>query len=208
MDTAAEASIIRLMRFVRGVVALGLAFAAGVGGVVALLKWLVGGSDLGSAMTEAVFQGWPFLGFIFGGVVATARALYETTGNIAYRAAVSVALGAAFILVWMSLGVGILGSDGDPADLMYVAVLAVGMIGAIIARFRANGMARALFATALAHALVVVIALIMGKHQAEVSSVPEVVILNGLFIVLFVGSAMLFRHAAREQTDTGGMRAD
>jgi hypothetical protein len=41
-------------------------------------------------------------------------------------------------------------------------VLAVGLIGAIIACFRPHGMARALFATALAQALVAVIALIFG----------------------------------------------
>jgi hypothetical protein len=52
----------------------------------------------------------------------------------AYRAAVGVALAAAVILVWLSLGVGVIGKDGDPANLLYVGVLAVGIIGAIIAR--------------------------------------------------------------------------
>ena len=41
---------------------------------------------------------------------------------------------------------------------MFFGVLVVGIIGAIIARFRPQGMARALFATALAQALVAVIA--------------------------------------------------
>ncbi len=82
---------------------------------------------------------------------------------------------------------------------MYFGVLAVGIIGAIIARFQPHGMAPALFATALAQALVVVIALIAGKHQSSVSSVPEIVILNGFFVALFVGSALLFRYATREQ---------
>ena len=43
---------------------------------------------------------------------------------------------------------------------MYFGVLAVGMAGALIARLRPRGMARALFATALAQALVAAIALI------------------------------------------------
>ena len=42
---------------------------------------------------------------------------------------------------------------------MYFGVLAVGFIGAFIARFQPRGMARALFATAVAQALVPVIAL-------------------------------------------------
>ena len=60
----------------------------------------------------------------------------------AYRVAVGVALAAAFFLVWMSLGVGVIGADGDPANVMYVGVLGIGIVGAVIARFRPYGMAR------------------------------------------------------------------
>ncbi len=123
--------------------------------------------------------------------------------NVAYRSAVGVALAAAFILVWLILAVGVLGVEGDPVDLMYIGVLAVGIIGAVIARFQPRGMARALFATALAQALVAVIALIAGKHRAPISSVSEILGLNGIFVALFVGSALLFWHAAREQTPAG-----
>src|SRR5918998_5011915 len=72
----------------------------------------------------------------------------------AYRSVVGVALAAAFILVWINLAVGVIGTEDDLANLMYVGVLAVGIIGAIISRFRPHGMARALFATAIAQALV------------------------------------------------------
>jgi hypothetical protein len=50
----------------------------------------------------------------------------------------------------MNLAVGIIGSEDNPANLMYGGVLAVGIIGAIIARFEPHGMARALVATTLA----------------------------------------------------------
>ena len=117
----------------------------------------------------------------------------------AYRLAVGVALAAAFILVWLSLGVGIIGADGDPANTVYFGVLAVGIIGAIIVRFQPHGMARALFAMALAQALVAVIALIFGLGLPW-SPPVEILALNGFFVALFVGSALLFRYAAREQT--------
>jgi hypothetical protein len=120
----------------------------------------------------------------------------------AYRLAVGVALAAAFILVWLSLGVGIIGADGDPANMMYFGVLAVGLIGAIVTRFRPHRMARALFATALAQALVAVIALIFGLGLPW-SPPVEVLALNGFFVSLFVGSALLFRYAGREQTPAG-----
>jgi hypothetical protein len=122
----------------------------------------------------------------------------------AYRAAVGIALTAAFILVWSSLGLGIIGADGDPANLMYFGVLAVGIVGALVARFRPHGMARALFATALAQSLVAAIALVLGLGLPW-SPPVELLALNGFFVALFVGSALLFRHSARERpyTDAG-----
>ena len=119
--------------------------------------------------------------------------------NTAYRFAMGVALAAAFILVWLSLGVGIIGQDGDPANLMYFAVLAVGIIGAISARLQPEGMARALFAMALAQALVAAIALIAGLGRPW-SGPAELLVLNGFFVAAFVGSACLFRRAARERS--------
>jgi hypothetical protein len=123
-------------------------------------------------------------------------------GNIAYRSAVGIALAAAFLLVWLTGAVGIIGSEDNNANLMYIGVLGVGITGAIVARFRPHGMARALFATALAQALVAVIALIFGLGLPW-SGPGEILALNGFFAGLFVGSALLFRDAGREQPPAG-----
>lgn len=116
--------------------------------------------------------------------------------STAYRSAVGVAIAAALILVWLSLGVGIIGKDGDPANLMYFGVLAVGIIGATLARLQPYGMARALFATAFAQALVTAIALLAGLGLPW-SGPAEILGLNGFFIALFAGAGWLFRRAAR-----------
>ncbi len=79
--------------------------------------------------------------------------------NTAYRAASGLALAAAFSLIWLSLGVGIIGQDGDPANRMYFGGLAVGIIGASSARLHSRGMAYTLGAMALAQALIAAIAL-------------------------------------------------
>jgi len=121
------------------------------------------------------------------------------TGISTYRSALGAALTATFMLVWLALGVGILGADGDRANLMYGGVLAVGIIGAITTRFDPHGMSRALLAMALAQVLVTVIALIAGVHRSGVSPVAEIVLLNGFFVAMFLGSAWLFRNAARGQ---------
>jgi hypothetical protein len=158
-----------------------------------------------SAMQITDEVAWTLVDFAVAGALLVGTGLmYQAAarkaGNIAYRAAAGVALASALLLVWLVGAVGVIGEDGDPADLMYGGVLAVGIIGAIIARFRPEGMARALLAMALVQALVAVIALIAGKHQAPISSVFEIVGLNGFFVALFIGSAWLFRHAARTQS--------
>lgn len=124
------------------------------------------------------------------------------TNTITYRFAATVALVAALILVWLSLGVGIIGRDGDPANLMYFGVLAVGIIGAFIARFRPLGMAQALIAMALAQTLVAAIAL-LGRLGEPWSGPLELSALNGFFVVSFIASAWLFRRAAQGRPERG-----
>ena len=149
---------------------------------------------------------WDLADFVVAGALLVGTGvMYELAArkaaNTAYRAAVGIALAGALILVWLNLAVGLIGTEDDRANLMYVGVLAVGIIGAALARFRPHGMARALFATALAQALVGVIALIYGLG-APVSGALELLALNGFFVALFVGSALSFRYAAREHTPT------
>jgi peptidoglycan/LPS O-acetylase OafA/YrhL len=118
----------------------------------------------------------------------------------AYQSALALALSGAFLLVWLSLGVGIIGRDGDPANLMYFGVLAVGVAGAILARLRPRGMARALCAVVLAQALVAGFALAAGLGLPY-SPPAEIVLLNGFFIAIFAASAWLFRRAACQPTE-------
>ena len=150
---------------------------------------------------------WDLTDFAVAGTLLVGTGLtYELAarkaGNIAYRAAVGVTLAAALLIVWINLAVGIIGTEDNSANLMYIGVLAVGIIGAIIARFQPHGMSRALFATALAQALVAVIALI-ARLGYPASPPLEILILNGFFVALFVGSALLFRKAARDQPRAG-----
>jgi hypothetical protein len=86
---------------------------------------------------------------------------------------------------------------------MYFGVLVVGMIGALIARLQPRGMSRALFAMALAQLLVPVIALVVWNPPFDPGVVP-VFGLNAMFAMLFVVSALLFRHAADPRSKSGG----
>jgi hypothetical protein len=147
---------------------------------------------------------WGAADFVaFGALLGGAGLAYELAarkaGHAAYRAAVGVAIAAGFLIVWIALAVGIVGDPGDPADLMYAGVLAVGVIGAVLARGAPRGMVRALSAAALALAVVTVLTLIAGKHQSPISSLGELLGLNGIFLALMLSSAWLFHRAARLQ---------
>ena len=135
---------------------------------------------------------------LLGGLVAIWRTRRRSA---AYRWGVRVALGAAFVLFWGIGAVGLLGPDDrHPADVLYVGVLAVGLVGAILARFRPRGMAQALFAAAAAQMLVPVVALIGRLHGAPIRDAAGILHslgLNAFFAAFFVGSGLLFRAAAR-----------
>ena len=152
---------------------------------------------------------WNLFDFVVAGALLFGSGLtYELIarkgGNTAYRAAVGVAVATALLLVWINLAVGIIGSENNPANLMYFGVIFVGIIGAGIARFRPRGMAWALFVTAFAQLLVPVIALLIGKSQAGALQDPPgfvgVLALNAFFAMLFVVSALLFRHSAQDRS--------
>lgn len=133
---------------------------------------------------------------VMGALLAIVCGGYELATRLsdstAYRAGAGVAVVTGFLTVWVNLAVGMLGSEGNPANLLFGGVLLVGMVGALIARFRPQGMARAMAATAFAQGLMTVYALVGGY--------PEVVLHIGFFIIPWLLSAGLFRKAAREAT--------
>src|SRR5687768_10557444 len=100
-----------------------------------------------------------------------------------YRAATGLGLATGLILIWINGAVGLIGSEDNPANLMYCGVLAIGAIGAVIARLEPLGMARALFATALAQFLVPVVALLIWRPDFS-PGVVQVFVLNFFFVLL------------------------
>jgi hypothetical protein len=143
---------------------------------------------------------WTLSDFVAAGVLLFGTGLaYELISRngsaIEYRAAVGIACATALLLVWMNLAVGLIGSEDNPANVMYGGVLAVGFLGAITARFQPRGMARTMVATAIAQSLVPMIAMTIWRPPID-SGLVQVLGVNAFFIVLWVASAILFRQAA------------
>jgi hypothetical protein len=111
-------------------------------------------------------------------------------GVWSYKAAVGVALVTGFGLAWSNM-VHVADSE-NPANLVYYSVLAVGIVGALLARLEARGLARTLFAMAATLALIAVL-LPSGAppYLARNMAIGHVV-----FVALFIASGLLFRHAS------------
>jgi len=148
---------------------------------------------------------WTAGDFVFASVVFYgALGAYElqaarVPGNTAYRAGFGVGIAASVLLVWGNGALGITDTDADGA---YIVVLAVGVVGAFIARFRPGGMALATLAMAITMASVSVIAIVAGMVGPN-NSAFQILGITGFYVALFAGSAMLFREAASGGPERG-----
>ncbi|NNF68043.1 MAG: hypothetical protein HKM98_11095 [Gammaproteobacteria bacterium] len=146
---------------------------------------------------------WSAADFIvFGAMLAGVGIAFELairkSGNHAYRAGFGIGLAAVFLLIWVNLAVGIIGSETNDINMLYFGVIAVGIIGAIIATLKPSGMALTMFAMAGAQGLIAAIALI-GGLGAPATGPFEILWLNGFWVALFIVSALLFKKAASER---------
>ncbi|MBO0357674.1 hypothetical protein J0X19_06930 [Hymenobacter sp. BT186] len=115
--------------------------------------------------------------------------------NGAYKLAAGVAVAASLLLVWGNLAVGFIGSEDNPANLLYAGVLVVGFLGAILAKLQPLGMAKAMFAAALTQFAVPFIAMSIWRPELTMG-VLWVIVLNTIFAGLWVAAGWLFRRAS------------
>jgi hypothetical protein len=138
---------------------------------------------------------WPAGAFVivyvlFFGTGMVYAVIGRKMGAWSYKAGVGVALVAGFALGWSNMVH--VADSGNPANLLYYSVLAVGGVGAWLARLKARGLARTLFAMAAALALIAV----MLPSGAPPDLARNMAIGHGVFVALFTASGLLFRHAS------------
>ena len=92
------------------------------------------------------------MGALIGSVGLGMEFLVRKSAGTAYRLGAVLAALAFFLTIWVNLAVGMIGSEDNPYNLLFGGVLLIALGGAILARFEAGGMARALFAAAAAQA--------------------------------------------------------
>lgn len=150
------------------------------------------------AMRFTTEVNWTASDFVVMGVlIAAACGAVEVgmrmSGHLAYRAGVVVGVGGAFLLVWINLAVGILGSEDNPSNLMYLAVLLTGLVGAPLVRFRARGLVRVLLAMAAVQVAVPIVAL--ATDPAAAGPLHMVAGVTAFFLGPWLVAAALFRMA-------------
>lgn len=131
-----------------------------------------------------------FLAFLLFGIVAAGELAVRISDRRAYAAAAAVAIITGLLQMWINVAVGIIGSEDNPANLIYAAVLVVGIIGAAVARFRSAEMAQAMVVTAFAQIVAFVVAMTAGLGFTGPITI--------FFVALWLIAAWLFRRAASE----------
>ena len=128
---------------------------------------------------------------VMGALLALACAGYEVATRIsshwAYRAGAAVAIVTCFLTVWVNLAVGMVGNEGNPANLLFGGVILIAVIGAIVSGFRPRGIARSMQAAAVAQGAMAVYALVAGDLVA--------VLPIAFFMVPWLLGAQLFLRA-------------
>jgi hypothetical protein len=170
------------------------------------MPWrLIGWGGAGALLLLPLLAGapWTLADYVFAAAVfaiigGTFELAVRKSGNLWYRGGVAVALATAFLLVWINGAVGIIGDEGNPANLMFLGVIAIAIAGAIVARFRAAGMARAMIMAAVAEGLVGAVTIAYRLGADEPPFFPGVPLLIGFFAVAWLLSAWLFRQADRQ----------
>jgi hypothetical protein len=135
------------------------------------------------------------MGIMLGTAFGTFDLASRMSGSITYRTGVGVAVLASFLLVWINLAVGIIGSEDNPANLMFGVVLIVALVGSLVARFQAAGMSRTMVVTAAVQAGIGIIALVGNLGAGKPIWPADIVALTLFFTAMWLGSAWLFRLA-------------
>lgn len=122
---------------------------------------------------------------LLGGTGAALEVSVRLSGNLAYRAGAFLGIGAALVLVWANLAVGLVGSEGNAANLWFMAVPVVGLIMAAVGRFAAQGLVRAMLAMVVAQ-------IVAG---VAVGGTVEAIAITLVWSAAWLACAWLFRRA-------------
>lgn len=155
------------------------------------------GDEVNWSVSDFIIMGVLLFSIGFSYVFITRRAT-----TLAFKMGVLGGLGTTFLLIWANLGVGLIGSGPNAANLLYMTVPLIGLVGVILSQFHATGMERSMYAMALGLVVAGLISMLLGVHRNPGASVTEIVGVSGFFGLLYIVSGLFFRYAAQQQRET------
>ena len=131
-----------------------------------------------------------FVYVLFFAVGMTYALIARKMGVWSYKVGVVVALMSGFALAWSTMVH--VADAGGPVNFVYYGVLVVGLVGALLSRLKARGLAYTLFAMAAMYALIAAIL----PSGAPPDLARNMAIGHGVFVVMLIASGLLLRHAS------------
>ena len=128
----------------------------------------------------------------------THQLVARKSGNPAYRAGVTLALAASFLLAWVNLVAGVTGNQDNPVNFGFFVLVLAPAVSAFAVRGRAEGMARAMLGVAAMQAILTALAVTAPSTANSPRGIAGVMLLSGYFAALWLGSAAAFWQAARK----------
>ena len=137
---------------------------------------------------------WTPSDFIFAGIVfALVGGLFELAArasrNVSYRAAVVVGVACGFLQLWITLAVGIIGSEDNPANWTYIAMVLAALSVAAVTLGAARALSRAMAVMAVLQMVFFALHMIDGHFTG---------VIDLFFAALWVMSSRLFARATRQ----------
>ena len=129
-----------------------------------------------------------FAALLIGGVGLAFELALRISPSWYYRGGAALGLAAGFFLTWANGAVGYIGSEDNPYNLVFFAVVALAFAGALVSAFKARGMAWTMLAAGLVHALAG-----FGGAAEDPRTIPITI----AFVGMWLGSARLFQLSAR-----------
>ena len=114
------------------------------------------------------------------------------TGSGAYRAGVALAVAASLLTVWTT----VVRDDGNGIGFFMLIMAAA--VGAFAAWFRPAGMARTMAGVAVMQLLLGMLIATASSTASALGGPMRALLFSGIFALLWLGSAALFRMAARQ----------
>lgn len=153
------------------------------------------------AMRVTTEVNWSLGDFIFAALMLSAlcglvQLAVRRSSKATYRWAMALAALGGFAVIWVNLAVGIVASEDNPYNGVFMAIIVATAVASALVRLRPRAMARIVPVTAVSLLLALGIGQMLGSDERHDTRLAEWTGVT-LFAGMFGASALLFRDSAR-----------